>query len=114
MSATAPLRVLLVGLPRREVHAALPVRPERVVLGPLLWIAQDLVGLVDLLEAALRRFVALVGVGMVLLHQRLVLRLHRLERRIRAEPHHLQRLALGVADRIVEIVSADRITGSAL
>src|SRR5258708_1791541 len=33
---------------------------------------------------------------MVLLHQRLVFRLDGLERRIGAEPHHLQRLALGV------------------
>src|SRR6202043_2074073 len=40
--------------------------------------------------------VAAIGVGMVLLHQRLVFRLHGLERRIRAEPHHLQRLALGI------------------
>jgi hypothetical protein len=35
---------------RREVHPALPVRAERVVLGALLRIAQNLVGLVDLLE----------------------------------------------------------------
>src|SRR3954464_3514461 len=40
--------------------------------------------------------VATIGVGMVLLHQRLVFRLDGLERRIGAEPHHLQRLALGV------------------
>src|SRR6266851_778947 len=40
--------------------------------------------------------VAAIGVGMVLLHQGLVFRLDGLERRVRTEPHHLQRLALGV------------------
>src|SRR6185295_14114925 len=35
---------------RCEVHPALPVRAERIVLGALVRIAQDLVGLVDLLE----------------------------------------------------------------
>src|SRR5260370_1556407 len=40
--------------------------------------------------------VAAIGVGMMLLHQRLVFRLDGLERRIGAEPHHLQRLALAV------------------
>src|SRR6266853_1930865 len=40
--------------------------------------------------------VAAIGVGMVLLHQRLVFGLDGLERRIGAEPHHLQRLAFGV------------------
>src|SRR6202165_6246929 len=40
--------------------------------------------------------VAAIGVGMVLLHQRLVLRLDGFERCVGAEPHYLQRLALGV------------------
>src|SRR6516165_2077643 len=35
---------------------------------------------------------------MMLLHQRLVLHLDFLQRRARTEPHHLQRLALGVKD----------------
>src|SRR4029077_13026218 len=40
----------------------LPARPELVVLLPLLRIAEDLVGLVDLLEPLLGRLVALVHV----------------------------------------------------
>src|SRR5882724_1555336 len=50
----------------------------------------------DFDQAIFGRTVAAIGVGMVLLHQRLVFRLDDLKRRIRAEPHHLQRLALGV------------------
>src|ERR1700731_2679287 len=50
----------------------------------------------DLDQAILGGAVAAIGVGMVLLHQRLVFRLDGLERRVGTEPHHLQRLALGV------------------
>src|SRR6266849_9219591 len=50
----------------------------------------------DFDQAIFGRTVAAIGVGMVLLHQRLVFRLDDLEGRIRAQPHHLQRLALGV------------------
>src|SRR5258705_1612830 len=51
--------------------------------------------------------VAAIGVGMVLLHQRLVFRLDGFERRIGAEPHHLQRLALGVEHlRVSTLASA--------
>src|SRR6185503_2987766 len=50
----------------------------------------------DLDQAILGGAVAAIGVGMVLLHQQLVFCLHRFQRRIGAEPHHLQRLALGV------------------
>src|SRR5258705_2025787 len=50
----------------------------------------------DFDQAIFGRTVAAIGVGMVLLHQRLVFRLDDLKRRIRAKPHHLQRLALGV------------------
>src|ERR1700726_1159828 len=57
---------------------------------------QIIICLDDLDQAIFGGTVAAIGVGMVLLHQRLVLHLGGLERRIRAEPHHLQRLALGV------------------
>src|SRR6202162_3846429 len=50
----------------------------------------------DFYQAIFGETVAAIGVGMVLLHQRLVFRLDGLERRIGAKPHHLQRLALGV------------------
>ena len=43
-----------------------PVGAELVVFPPLLGIAEDLVGLVDLLEARLSALVAGVDVGMVL------------------------------------------------
>src|SRR3984885_4075391 len=49
-------------------------------------------------RATLGRAVPAIGVGMVLLHQRLVFGLDGFERRIGAEPHHLQRLTLGVED----------------
>src|SRR5258708_9001569 len=52
----------------------------------------------DFDQAVFGGAVAAIGVGMVLLHQRLVFRLDGLERRIGAEPHHLQRLALRVED----------------
>ena len=52
----------------------------------------------DLDQAILGGAVAAIGVGMVLLHQRLVLRLDGFQRRVRPKPHHLQRLALGVHD----------------
>src|SRR6202051_3271132 len=55
-----------------------------------------IIGLDDLDQAILGRAVAAIGVGMVLLHQRLVFGLDGFERRIGAEPHHLQRLAFGV------------------
>src|ERR1700682_278423 len=50
----------------------------------------------DLDQAILGGAVAAIGVGMVLLHQRLVFCLHGFQRRVGPEPHHLQRLALGV------------------
>src|ERR1700760_4189654 len=50
----------------------------------------------DFDQAILGGTVAAIGVGMVLLDQRLVLRLDVFERRIGAQAHHLQRLALGV------------------
>ena len=50
----------------------------------------------DLDQAILGGAVAAIGVGMVLLDQRLVFGLDGFERRIRTEPHHLQRLALGI------------------
>src|SRR5467141_4685680 len=50
----------------------------------------------DFDQAVLGGAVAAIGVRMVLLHQRLVFGLDGLERRIGAEPHHLQRLAFGV------------------
>src|SRR6266852_3592664 len=52
----------------------------------------------DLDQAILGGTVAAIGVGMVLLHQRLVFRLDVFQRGFRAQPHHLQRLALGVED----------------
>src|ERR1700760_261941 len=57
---------------------------------------QIVVGLDDLDQAILGRAIAAIGIGVMLLHQRLVLGLDVVQRRIRAEPHHLQRLALGV------------------
>src|ERR1700677_1686606 len=59
---------------------------------------QIVIGLDDFDQAVLGGAVAAIGVGMMLLHQRLVLRLDGLERRVGAEPHHLQRLALGIED----------------
>src|ERR1700690_1811696 len=50
----------------------------------------------DLDQAILGGAVAAIGVGMMLLDQRLVFGLDGLERRIGTEPHHLQRLALGI------------------
>src|SRR3981081_2263171 len=55
-----------------------------------------IVGFDDLDQPVLGRAVAAIGVGMMLLHQRLVFRLHRFQRRIAAQAHHLQRLALGI------------------
>ena len=57
---------------------------------------QIIIRLDDLDQAILGGAVAAIGVGVVLLDQRLVLRLDVYERRFGAEPHHLQRLALGV------------------
>src|ERR1700738_2686351 len=57
---------------------------------------QIIIRLDDFDQAIFGGAVAAIGIGMVLLHQRLVFRLDDLERRIRTEPHHLQRLALGV------------------
>src|ERR1700677_2642798 len=57
---------------------------------------QIVIGLDDFDQAILGGAVAAIGVGMVLLHQRLVFGLDGLERRVGAEPHHLQRLAFGV------------------
>src|ERR1700726_1343329 len=57
---------------------------------------QIIIRLDDFDQAVFGGAVAAIGVGMVLLHQRLVFRLDGLERRIGTEPHHLQRLALGV------------------
>src|ERR1700677_4901803 len=59
---------------------------------------QIVIGLDDFDQAILGGAVAAIGVGMMLLHQRLVFRLDGLERGIGAEPHHLQRLALGIED----------------
>src|SRR5258708_14645062 len=50
----------------------------------------------DLDQAVFGGAVAAIGVGMVLLHQRLVFRLDGLQRGIGTESHDLQRLALGV------------------
>src|SRR3984957_17728882 len=55
-----------------------------------------IVRLDDFDQAILGGAVAAIGIGMVLLHQRLVFRLDGLERRVGTEPHHLQRLAFGV------------------
>src|SRR5262249_60934757 len=57
---------------------------------------QIIVGLDDLDQAILGRAVAAIGVRVMLLHQRLVLHLDVFQRRLGAEPHHLQRLALGI------------------
>src|SRR6202140_2738763 len=57
---------------------------------------QIIIRLDDFDQAVFGGAVAAIGVGMVLLHQRLVFRLDDLERCVGAEPHHLQRLALGV------------------
>src|SRR6185437_14827313 len=57
---------------------------------------QIIIRLDDLDQAILGGAVAAIGVGMVLLHQRLVSGLDVDERRIGAQSHHLQRLALGV------------------
>ena len=57
---------------------------------------QIIVRLDDLDQAVLGGAVTAIGVGVVLLDQRLVLRLDVDERRFRRKPHHLQRLALGV------------------
>src|ERR1700692_1842630 len=59
---------------------------------------QIIICLDDLDQAVLGGAVAAIGVGMVLLHQRLVFGLHGFERRISAEAPHLQRLVLGVED----------------
>src|ERR1700726_1170368 len=59
---------------------------------------QIIIRLDDLDQAVLGGAVAAIGVGMVLLHQRLVFGFHGFERRIGAETHHLKRLALGVED----------------
>src|ERR1700748_2658484 len=50
----------------------------------------------DFDQAILGGTVAAIGVGMVLLDQRLVFRLDVFQRGVRSETHHLQRLALGV------------------
>src|SRR5258707_3317704 len=52
----------------------------------------------DFDQAVFGGAVAAIGVGMVLLHQRLVFRLDGFQRCIGTEPHHLQRLAFGVED----------------
>ena len=57
---------------------------------------QIIIRLDDLDQAVLGGAVAAIGVGVVLLHQRLVLRLDVVERRFAPKSHHLQRLALGV------------------
>jgi hypothetical protein len=57
---------------------------------------QIIIGLDDLDQAVFGGTVAAIGVGMMLLHQRLVFRLDGFERGIGTEPHHLERLALGV------------------
>ena len=61
-----PVKVagLAAGLP-----IALPLGAKAVVLFPLLWIGEDLVGLIDLFEALLRFAIARVDVGMVLARQ---------------------------------------------
>src|SRR3954469_13668002 len=59
---------------------------------------QIIMRLDDLDQAILSGAVAAVGVGVVLLHQRLVLGLDVGERGLGAEAHHLERLALGVHD----------------
>ena len=51
---------------RAALGAEDPLRPVAVVAGPALWVAQDLVGDGDLLEARLGLGVALVGVGVQL------------------------------------------------
>src|SRR3954451_7221918 len=57
-----------------------------------------IIGLDDFDQAILSRAVATIRIWMMLLDQRLVFRLYHFERRVGAEPHHLQRLALGVED----------------
>ena len=57
---------------------------------------QIIIRLDDLDQAILGGAVATIGVGMVLLDQRLVLRLDLLKGGFGGEAHHLQRLALGV------------------
>ena len=52
--------------PRTGPAERLPVRPERVVLLALVRVAEHRVGLVDVLESAVRRGVTGLGVGMVL------------------------------------------------
>src|SRR6185437_13487033 len=59
---------------------------------------QIIVRLDDLDQAVFGRTVAAIGVGMVLLDQSLVLVLDVFQGRVRTEPHHLQRLALGIED----------------
>src|SRR6202007_929059 len=57
---------------------------------------QIIIRLDDLDQAIFGRAVAAIGVGMVLLDQRLVLRLDLFQSRAGGKPHYLQRLALGV------------------
>src|SRR5690606_12629214 len=52
-TGAAEMKMLLPVRRRPELLTSLPIRAERVVRGPLLGVAQDLVGLADLLEALL-------------------------------------------------------------
>src|SRR6516165_3924101 len=60
---------------------------------------QILVGLDDLPQLVLRGAVAAIGIRVVTLHQRLETGLDLLDRRRSLQAEHVERLALGIADR---------------
>src|ERR1035437_9175572 len=65
----SPPELLLPVRRRTELLPLLPIRPQRVVLLPVLGVAQHLVGFVDLFEPFLRIRLVLGDIGMILQRQ---------------------------------------------
>ena len=90
-AAEAAAKAAEIAIPAAAKAALRAVMSELVVLSALLGIRQHLIGLVDLLEALLRFFVARVDIGMVLLRE---LSIGALDGRFIRAPVHAENLVI--------------------